>query len=87
LDNDLLEELNSRVSNAICAAQNSQMKEIRGLGDRLSALEQYLMFVKQVLQEQVCDKILVGFRRFNRSSNLNLRVMIFALGYVSHTNC
>ena len=38
LDPDLLEHLKSEVSSAVEGAQNQQMKEIRGLGERLSGL-------------------------------------------------
>ena len=40
------------MSSAIEGAQNGQMKEIRGLGDRLSGLEQLLLEAKRLVQEQ-----------------------------------
>ena len=52
LDEDLLTELKGKVSTAIEGAQNGQMKEIRGLGDRLSGLEQLLLEAKRLVQEQ-----------------------------------
>ncbi len=52
LDEDLLQDLKSKVATAIEGAQNSQMKEIRGLGDRLSGLEQLLLEAKRLVQEQ-----------------------------------
>ena len=52
LDQDLQQELKGKVSTAIEGAQNVQMKEIRGLGDRLSGLEQLLLEAKRLVQEQ-----------------------------------
>ena len=52
LDAELLEELQTKVSGAIEGAQNHQMKEIRGLGDRLAGLEQLLLEAKRLVQEQ-----------------------------------
>ena len=46
------QELKGKVSTAIEGAQNVQMKEIRGLGDRLSGLEQLLLEAKRLVQEQ-----------------------------------
>ena len=40
------------MASAIEGAQNVQMKEIRGLGDRLSGLEQLLLEAKRLVQEQ-----------------------------------
>ena len=44
--------MKSKVASAIEGAQNVQMKEIRGLGDRLSGLEQLLLEAKRLVQEQ-----------------------------------
>ena len=44
--------MKGKVSTAIEDAQNSKMKEIRGLGDRLSGLEQLLLEAKRIVQEQ-----------------------------------
>ena len=52
LDQDLQQELKGKVASAIEGAQNGQMKEIRGLGDRLSGLEQLLLEAKRLVQEQ-----------------------------------
>ena len=47
-----MEELKTKVTSAIEGAQNLQMKEIRGLGDRLSGLEHLLLEAKRLVQEQ-----------------------------------
>ena len=52
LDQELLEDLKTKVSTAMEGAQNQQMKEIRGLGDRLSGLEQLLIEAQRLVQEQ-----------------------------------
>lgn len=52
MDSNLLEELKAKVSSAVDASQNSQMKEVRGLGDRLSGLEQLLIEAKRLVKEQ-----------------------------------
>lgn len=52
MDHDLLKELRGNVGVAVDGCNNPQMKEIRGLGDRLSALEQLLIDAKLVVQEQ-----------------------------------
>ena len=52
---DLLETLCGKVSGCVEGANNSQMKEIRGLGDRLSGLEQLLLDAKRkVKKSQFC---------------------------------
>ena len=52
LDQDLLEELKGKVNTASDGAQNQQMKEIRGLGDRLAGLEQLLIEAQKLVKEQ-----------------------------------
>jgi hypothetical protein len=52
LDHELLDDLRTKVNNAVEGAQNSQMKEVRGLGDRLSGLEQLLLEAKRIVTEQ-----------------------------------
>ena len=51
LDPALLETLCGKVSSCVEGANNSQMKEIRGLGDRLSGLEQLLLDAKRKVTE------------------------------------
>ena len=48
---DLLETLCGKVSGCVEGANNSQMKEIRGLGDRLSGLEQLLLDAKRKVKK------------------------------------
>ena len=52
LDSELLDHLKVDVAGAIEGAQNAQMKEIRGLGERLSGLELLLLEAKRLVQEQ-----------------------------------
>ncbi|TRY75650.1 hypothetical protein TCAL_04589 [Tigriopus californicus] len=52
LDSDLLNDLQTHVNGAIEASKNTQMKEIRGLSDRLQGLEQILMEAKKLEKEQ-----------------------------------
>ena len=52
LDPTLLESLCTKVVGCVEGASNSQMKEIRGLGDRLSGLEQLLLDAKRKVSEQ-----------------------------------
>ena len=51
LDPALLETLCGKVSGCVEGANNSQMKEIRGLGDRLSGLEQLLLDAKRKVKK------------------------------------
>ena len=51
-------------------AQNVQMKEIRGLGDRLSGLEQLLLEAKRLVQEQ--QKLAAAFVQ-NQQRAIGLR--------------
>ena len=48
----LLDRTEHSVLGAVEAASNNQMKEIRGLGDRLSGLEQLLLDAKRKVTEQ-----------------------------------
>ena len=52
LNQELLEELKTKVNTASEGAQNQQMKEIRGLGDRLAGLEQLLIEAQKLVKEQ-----------------------------------
>ena len=52
MDEGLLNDLKSKVMSAVDGSANTQMKEIRGLGDRLSGLEQLLLEAKRLVQEQ-----------------------------------
>ena len=52
LDPDLIESLGQSVESDVEAGNNAQMKEIRGLGDRLSGLEQLLLDAKRKVTEQ-----------------------------------
>ena len=51
LDPALLETLCGKVAGCVEGANNSQMKEIRGLGDRLSGLEQLLLDAKRKVKK------------------------------------
>ena len=52
LDPPFLESIKSKVNGCVEAANNQQMKEIRGLGDRLSGLEQLLLEATKKVVEQ-----------------------------------
>ena len=52
MDDELLTELKGKVLSAVEGSGNNQMKEIRGLGDRLAGLEQLLLEAKRLVQEQ-----------------------------------
>ena len=52
MDDELLTDLKGKVLAAVEGSGNSQMKEIRGLGDRLAGLEQLLLEAKRLVQEQ-----------------------------------
>lgn len=52
LDSIMLETIEGKVSSCVEGANNNQMKEIRGLGDRLSGLEQLLLDAKKKVVEQ-----------------------------------
>ena len=52
MDEELLTDLKGKVLAAVDGSGNSQMKEIRGLGDRLAGLEQLLLEAKRLVQEQ-----------------------------------
>lgn len=52
MDEDLLSELKVKVSDALTGSANAKMKEIRGLGERLSGLEQLHLEAKRLVQEQ-----------------------------------
>ena len=52
MDEELLTELKGKVFSAVDGSGNTQMKEIRGLGDRLAGLEQLLLEAKRLVQEQ-----------------------------------
>ena len=52
LDPDLIESLSQTVESDVEGGNNAQMKEIRGLGDRLSGLEQLLLDAKRKVTEQ-----------------------------------
>ena len=52
MDEELLNDLKSKVISAVDGSANTQMKEIRGLGDRLSGREQLLLEAKRLVQEQ-----------------------------------
>jgi RB1-inducible coiled-coil protein 1 len=52
MDEELLTDLKGKVLAAVEGSGNSQMKEIRGLGDRLAGLEQLLLEAKRLVQEQ-----------------------------------
>ena len=52
LDEPFLDNLKGKVNSCVEAAKNQQMKEIRGLGDRLSGLEQLLLEATKKVVEQ-----------------------------------
>lgn len=52
LDGSVIEALNSDIQRALEAANNTQMKEVKGLGDRLYGLEQLMYKSKKYLNEQ-----------------------------------
>jgi len=52
LDQTLQETMDNKIVNCVEGANNNQMKEIRGLGDRLSGLEQLLLDAKRKVTEQ-----------------------------------
>lgn len=52
LDDKVIESLNSDVKAALEAANNTQMKEVKGLGDRLYGLEQLMYKSKKYVSEQ-----------------------------------
>lgn len=52
LDQQLVETVDQKIASSLEGANNSQMKEIRGLGDRLSGLEQLLLDAKKKVNEQ-----------------------------------
>ena len=52
LDPPLLESLSTKVTDCVKGAENKEMKEIKGLGDRLSGLEQLHLDAKRKVTEQ-----------------------------------
>jgi len=52
LDQTLIETVENKIDSCVEGANNNQMKEIRGLGDRLSGLEQLLLDAKKKVAEQ-----------------------------------
>lgn len=52
LDERVLEELRANVQNALEAATKTDMKEIKGLEERLFGLEQLMYGSKRIVQEQ-----------------------------------
>ena len=52
MDDELLSDLKGKVLAAVEGSGNTQMKEIRGLGDRLAGLEALLLEAKRLVQEQ-----------------------------------
>lgn len=52
MDNIFLEGIRTKIYSEIEAANNQQMKEIGGLGDRLSGLEQLMLDAKKKVAEQ-----------------------------------
>lgn len=52
LDQMLIETVENKIVTCVEGANNNQMKEIRGLGDRLSGLEQLLLDAKKKVTEQ-----------------------------------
>ena len=52
LDQTLVDSVENKIVTCVEGANNNQMKEIRGLGDRLSGLEQLLLDAKKKVTEQ-----------------------------------
>merc|ERR1719508_481323 len=52
LDQVLLDQIKSKINNCVEGANSQQMKEIRGLGDRLAGLEQLAGEAKKKVGEQ-----------------------------------
>lgn len=68
-DERVMESLKTEVNAAIDSANKQDMKEIKGLGERLFALEQLMQQTKKLVQEQ--GDLAQGFlQNQNRASNL-----------------
>lgn len=68
-DERMMEGLKAEVNGAIDAANKPEMKEIKGLGERLFALEQLMAQTKRLVQEQ--GELAQGFsQNQTRASNL-----------------
>ncbi|XP_076375282.1 autophagy-related 17 isoform X2 [Megalopta genalis] len=68
-DERVMEALKSEVNVAIDGANKQDMKEIKGLGERLFALEQLMQQTKKIVQDQT--ELAQGFQQNqNRASNL-----------------
>lgn len=52
LDEKVIESLRTEVKTALDVANNSEMKEVKGLGDRLYGLEQLMYKSKKYVSEQ-----------------------------------
>ncbi|XP_046746748.1 RB1-inducible coiled-coil protein 1 isoform X2 [Diprion similis] len=68
-DERVMESLKSEVNSAIEAANKQDMKEIKGLGERLYGLEQLMFEAKKLVQEQG-DLAQAFLQNQNRASNL-----------------
>ncbi|XP_067001490.2 RB1-inducible coiled-coil protein 1 isoform X2 [Anabrus simplex] len=68
-DSRVFEALKNDVDQALLAANNQGMKEIKGLGERLFGLEQLMFEAKRIVQEQG-DLAQAFLQNQNRASNL-----------------
>ncbi|XP_015510734.2 RB1-inducible coiled-coil protein 1 isoform X3 [Neodiprion lecontei] len=68
-DERVMESLKSEVSSAVEAANKQDLKEIKGLGERLYGLEQLMFEAKKLVQEQG-DLAQAFLQNQNRASNL-----------------
>ena len=70
MDGQLLNTLNKHVENALNSAGKPEMKEIRGLGERLGGLESLLAEARKKVQEQQ-ESAQALFHNQQRARNLN----------------
>jgi RB1-inducible coiled-coil protein 1 len=70
MDHQLLQALERNIKSALSSAERPEMKEIRGLEERLFGLEQLLVEARKQVQEQ-CDIAQALLQNQQRARNFN----------------